>query len=62
MDLCVLFSMIDQGTKGKINIMPKVGGKHFSYSKAGQKAAKSYAKATGKAVTKRKAKPKRKSK
>ncbi len=54
--------MIDQGTKGKINIMPKVGGKHFSYSKAGQKAAKSYAKATGKAVTKRKAKPKRKSK
>ena len=38
--------------------MPKVGGKKFSYSKAGQKAAKS----TGKTVTKRKPKPKAKSK
>ena len=28
--------------------MPKVGGKHFSYSKKGKKAAKAYAKKTGK--------------
>ena len=34
--------------------MPKVGGKQFPYSKAGQKAAKT--------MTKRKPKPKRKSK
>lgn len=27
--------------------MPKVGGKHFSYSKAGKKAAKAYAKKSG---------------
>jgi hypothetical protein len=30
--------------------MPKVGSKHFSYTKAGKKAAKSYAKKTGKRV------------
>ena len=40
--------------------MPKVGGKKFSYSKAGQKAAKTYAKSTGKTVTKRKRKAKAK--
>ena len=40
--------------------MPKVGGKQFPYSKAGQKAAKTYAKSMGKTMTKRK--PKRKSK
>ena len=28
--------------------MPKVGNKHFSYTKAGKKAAKDYAKRTGK--------------
>ena len=33
--------------------MPKVGGRHFSYSKAGQKKAASYAKKTGKKVTKK---------
>lgn len=27
--------------------MPKVGGKHFKYTKAGKKAAKSYAKEKG---------------
>ena len=31
--------------------MPKVGNKHFAYTKAGKKAAKSYAKKTGKKVT-----------
>ena len=39
--------------------MPKVGGKNFAYSKAGQKAAKTYAKKTGRKVTK--AKPKSRS-
>jgi len=34
--------------------VPKVGGKHFSYSAKGRKAAKSYAKKTGKKVTNRK--------
>ena len=34
--------------------MPKVGGKHFSYSKAGKAAAKKQAKKTGKAVTHKK--------
>ena len=33
--------------------MPKVGGHHFSYSKAGKKAAASYAEKTGKKVTKK---------
>jgi len=33
--------------------MPKVGGKHFSYSKKGKAAARSYAKKTGKRVTNR---------
>ena len=32
--------------------MPKVGGKKFSYTKAGKKAAKSYAKKAGKKITK----------
>ena len=32
--------------------MPKVGGKHFSYSAKGKKAAKAYAKKTGKSVGK----------
>jgi hypothetical protein len=31
--------------------MPKVGSKHFSYSKKGRAAAKSYAKKSGKRVT-----------
>lgn len=35
--------------------MPKVGQKHFSYSKKGQTAAKSYAKKTGKTVKAKKA-------
>ena len=34
--------------------MPRVGKKHFSYSKAGKKAAKRYAKKTGKKVTHKK--------
>tara|TARA_R100000808_G_scaffold19871_1_gene43075 strand:+ start:3173 stop:3286 length:114 start_codon:yes stop_codon:yes gene_type:complete len=34
--------------------MPKVGKKHFSYSKAGRKAASAYAKKTGKKVTRKK--------
>ena len=38
--------------------MPKVGGKHFSYSKAGRKAAKQYAAKTGQKMSK--TKPKRK--
>ena len=40
--------------------MPKVGGKTFSYDKAGRKAAKAYAKSTGKTVS-QKSKPKKKS-
>ena len=38
--------------------MPKVGGKHFSYSKAGKTAAKKYAKKTGKKMTNTKPKKK----
>jgi hypothetical protein len=34
--------------------MPKVGKRHFPYSKAGQAAAKKHAKATGKTMTKKK--------
>jgi|TARA_R100001143_G_C3248484_1_gene82399 hypothetical protein len=34
--------------------MPKVGKKHFSYSKKGKAAAKAYAKKTGKKMTKKK--------
>jgi len=34
--------------------MPKVGKRHFPYSKAGQAAAKKHAKATGKPMTKKK--------
>ena len=34
--------------------MPKVGGKHFSYSKKGKAAAKAYAKKKGKKVGKKK--------
>jgi len=33
--------------------MPKVGKKHFAYTKAGRKAASAYAKKTGKKVKKR---------
>lgn len=40
--------------------MPKVGGKHFPYTKAGQAAARAYAKKTGKKVTAKKPKPKKK--
>jgi len=43
--------------------MPKVGKKHFSYSKKGKEAAKAYAKKTGKKVTrKKKSKTKRRKK
>ena len=41
--------------------MPKVGGKKFSYSKAGRQAAKAYAKRTGKTMTLGKKGSKRKS-
>lgn len=34
--------------------MPKVGKKHFSYTKAGNKSAASYAKKTGAKVIKKK--------
>jgi len=34
--------------------MPRVGKKHFSYSKKGKQAAKKYAKKTGKKITKKK--------
>ena len=34
--------------------MPKVGKKHFAYTKKGKKAAKTYAKKRGKKVSKRK--------
>mgnify|MGYP003632846878 CR=1 FL=1 len=34
--------------------MPKVGKKHFSYSKKGKAAAKAYAKKTGTKMTKKK--------
>ena len=34
--------------------MPKVGKKHFSYTKAGNKAARKYAEKTGVRVTKKK--------
>ncbi len=33
--------------------MPKVGGKHYSYTKAGMAAAKKEAKRTGKKITKK---------
>ena len=32
--------------------MPKVGSKHFSYTKKGKAAARAYAKRTGKKLTK----------
>jgi hypothetical protein len=34
-------------------VMPKVGGKHYSYTKAGMAAAKKEAKRTGKKITKK---------
>tara|TARA_Y100001963_G_C6440633_1_gene291229 strand:- start:27 stop:155 length:129 start_codon:yes stop_codon:yes gene_type:complete len=34
--------------------MPKVGGRHFGYSKKGKAAAKAYAKRTGKRIVKAK--------
>ncbi len=37
-------------------MMPKVGKKKFSYTKAGKKAAKKYAKKVGKKVTGKKKK------
>ena len=36
--------------------MPKVGKKHFAYTKKGKKASKAYAKKRGKKVSKRKPK------
>lgn len=36
--------------------MPKVGGKHFSYSKKGKEAAKAFAKKVGKKVENKKKK------
>ena len=41
--------------------MPKVGGRTYSYSKAGKAAAKKYAKRTGKRITSSK-KPKTRTK
>jgi len=34
--------------------MPKVGGRHFAYTKKGKTAAKKYAKKTGKKVARKK--------
>jgi hypothetical protein len=34
--------------------MPKVGGRHFAYTKKGKTAAKKYAKKTGKKVSRKK--------
>jgi hypothetical protein len=39
--------------------MPKVGTKHYSYTKSGRAAAKKEAKRTGKSVTARKPKKKK---
>ena len=39
--------------------MPKVGGKHFAYTKTGKAKAKAYAKKTGKKVANKKGKKKR---
>ena len=38
--------------------MPKVGGKHYSYSAKGQKAANAAAKRTGQKITSKKPKKK----
>jgi len=38
--------------------MPKVGGKHYSYTKAGMEAAKKESKKTGKKMTMKKGKKK----
>jgi len=40
----------------KEKIMPKVGGKHFAYTKAGMKKAKAESKNTGKKMTNTKGK------
>ena len=40
--------------------MPKVGGRHFGYSKKGKASAKAYAKRTGKRLVKAKKKTVRK--
>jgi hypothetical protein len=37
-------------SNGKEIVMPKVGGKHYAYTKAGMKKAKAAAKKTGKKV------------
>ena len=49
-------------SESKREIMPKIGGKKFPYTKSGMKAAKAYSKAKGKPVTASKPKAKRKSK
>ena len=41
--------------------MPKVGGKHFAYTKEGKKKAAAHAKKTGKKITRAKPKMKRQS-
>ena len=49
-----LISKLNLKSKDQETVMPKVGRKHFSYTKSGQKAATKYAKTTGRKVTKRK--------
>lgn len=39
--------------------MPKVGGRHFSYSASGKRAAQKYSKATGQKMTGNKKKKKK---
>lgn len=48
---------IFQAFQGR-RLMPKVGGKHYSYSAKGQKAAKAAAKRTGQKITSKKPKKK----
>jgi hypothetical protein len=44
--------------KRKGDYMPKVGKRHFSYTKKGKAAAKAHAKRTGKKITKKSPKKK----
>ena len=50
-DICGIFWFINKNPFTGGTDMPKVGGKHFSYSKKGKTAAKRYAKKTGKKMT-----------
>ena len=49
-------NVLERSYKEEEIAMPKVGNKHFSYTKKGRAAANAMAKKTGKKVTKRKKK------